>query len=140
MPTRAELLAILGPLAEIMPRVFFVMIAAAASLIGAGYVGRALRAKRPVRLLLAWFFVCVAGGAAYLGLESLLAYGSPASRHAATFVDPLSLLGARSLFRRHAAVCVAAVVAGPLLAALLRRARNSADASAEEVLLETRRS
>ena len=140
MPTRAELLVILGPLAEIMLRVFFVMVAAAASMIGAGYVGRALRAKRPLRLLMAWFFVCVAGGAAYVGLESLLAYGSPESRHAATFVDPLSFLGARLLLWRHAAVCIAAVVAGPLLAAMLGRARNSADVSAEEVLLDTRRS
>ncbi len=140
MPPFSDVLTILGPLAEIMPRVVFVMMAAAAAVMAAAHVGRAVRAHQPLRLLIAWLVLCASGGAAAIGIESLMAYGGPASHDAATFIEPLSLAGARLLFGRHAAVCIAAVVAGPVLAALLRRARHRFDASAERVLLEQRRS
>jgi hypothetical protein len=60
-----------------MPRVFLVILAATASLIAATQTGRAVRADRPLTLLTAWFFGCASALAAYVGLYSLMAYGSP---------------------------------------------------------------
>ena len=140
MPSRSEMLIIAGPLGQIMPRVFLVMMSAAALLIAAAYAGRAMRNRRLLQSVLAWYLGCTAGVLVYLGLHSLMAYGSPASHHPATFIEPLSLRGAALMFCQHAAVCIACLSASPMFALLTRRSRNGADVSAEQVLLETRRS
>jgi hypothetical protein len=65
-----------------------------------------------------------------------MAYGSPASRDPATFIDPLSLAGAELILCRHVIACVAAIAVGPLLAASLHRIRRGSDVSAETFLVE----
>ena len=139
MPTRADLLTALGPLAQIMPRVFAVMLAAAASLLGAAEAGRCVSARRWNRFVAVWWFAASALLLAWLSLSSLMAFGSPEARDLSRFVEPLSLAGIGLLFWRHAGVFIAAIVGGPLIAVLRKRSRPSEDISAEAVLLERRR-
>ena len=54
MPTRSELLVLLGPLADIMPRVFGLVAAVALTMFAAAYAGRAFRAGRAPGFLAAW--------------------------------------------------------------------------------------
>ena len=140
MPTRADLLTALGPLAQIMPRVFAVLLATAASLLGAAEAGRCASARRWTRFVVVWWFAASALLLAWLSLSSLMAFGSPEAKDLSRFLEPLSLAGIGLMFWRHAGVFIAAIVGGPLIAMLRKRSRPSEDISAEAMLLERRRS
>jgi hypothetical protein len=137
MPSRSDLLIVFGPLAQIMPRVFLVMIAAAMSLIAAAYVGRAARGGRFIAVLLA-YYSAAAAAVSYLGIRSLMAYGSRASHDARTFIEPLSSAGICSMLWHRAAVCGGLICAGLVLAAVARGRQDVPDAIAEQVMLERR--
>jgi hypothetical protein len=138
MQSRSDLLIVLGPLAQIMPRVFLVMIAAAMSLIAAAYVGRAARGGRFIAVLLAYYSAVAAAAVSYLGIRSLMAYGSRASHDARTFIEPLSSAGICSMLWHRAAVCGGLICAGLVLAAVARGRQDVRDAIAEQVMLERR--
>jgi hypothetical protein len=140
MQSRSDLLIVLGPLAQIMPRVFLVMIAAAMSLIAAAYVGRAARGGWFIAVLFAYYSAAAAAAVGYLGIRSLMAYGSRASHDVAAFIEPLSFRGLRSGFSHHLAACTVLMCAGLVLAAIVRGRQDLADASAEQVMLERRES
>jgi hypothetical protein len=73
---------------------------------------------------------------AWLGLQSLMAFGGVAARDPARFANPLSLAGARLLLRGHVALFAVAAICGPLIAMALSRLRKGMDVSAGRVLLE----
>lgn len=74
MPSYADILSILGPLAGILPRVFAVMAAGIAAVLCAHAAGRALRAGGPARFLGAWLVGILAVLAGWLALAGLRAY------------------------------------------------------------------
>ena len=121
-----------------MPRACLVMIAAAMSLIAAAYVGRAARGGRFIAVLFAYYSAASATAVAYLGIRSLMAYGSRASHDVATFIEPLSFAGICSMLWHRAAVCGGLICAGLVLAAVARGRQDVRDASAEQVMLESR--
>jgi hypothetical protein len=67
-------------------------------------------------------------------LISLMVFGGVAAR------EPLGLVGARLLLGRHVVLFAVAAICGPLIAMALSRFPRSVAVSAEQVLLETRRS
>ena len=95
MPTRGELLVLLGPLADIMPRVFGLVIAAALTMCAAAYAGRAFRAGRALGFLAAWLVGATTLLAAWLGFVSLADYGRVGSRRLYLPTEPLSAAGIR---------------------------------------------
>ena len=72
MLTRVELLILLGPLAEIMPRVFGLICAAALAMFAAAMAGRAFRAGRTPGFLAVWLVGAIAVLGGWPGLVSLV--------------------------------------------------------------------
>jgi hypothetical protein len=134
MPTRGELLVLLGPLADIMPRVFGLVTAVALTMFAAAYAGRAFRAGRVLGFLAAWLVGATALLSAWLGFVSLADYGRVGSRRFYLPAEPLSAAGIRLFLSDHAIHVAFGVMVGVLVCLILRVRRRQTDVSAEEML------
>ncbi len=76
MPTRADLLVLLGPLADILPREAVVVIAGLAAMLAAAVCGRALAQRRPVLFAVGWAAGMAAVAVLQAGLDGLMRYGA----------------------------------------------------------------
>ncbi len=135
MPTRADLLVLLGPLADILPREAVVVIAGLAAMLAAAVCGRALAQRRPVLFAVGWAAGMAAVAVLQAGLDGLMRYG--AGVRVADAV-PLGEDALAHLVRAWwpQAACAAAV--GSAIATVLsrRRRRSRPDVSALEVFME----
>jgi hypothetical protein len=134
MPTRGELLILLGPLADIMPRVFGLVTAVALTMFAAAYAGRAFRAGRALGFLAAWLVGATTLLSAWLGFVSLADYGRVGSRRFYLPAEPLSAAGIRLFLSDHAIHVAFGVMVGVLVCVILRVRGRQTDASAEEML------
>ncbi len=130
MPTRVELLSVLGPLVAILPRVVVVMAAAVMALVSAGLCGRAVRGRRPVLFLAAWLAGLIGALVVWLGFASLVAYGLEAVPFGAAVVEPLSSAGVVGLLPQLPFV-VSAIGAAAVIAAVLAWSRPRTVANAD---------
>jgi hypothetical protein len=137
MPTHAELLVLLGPLADIMPRVFGVVAAVALAMVAAALIGRTFRAARPNAFLAAWVLGEIALLGGWLGFASLADYGLPKVRQLYLPTDPLSAAGIRLFLSGHGVVVFLGIMIGSLVWLMLTLRGRGADVSAEEVLTST---
>ncbi len=134
MPTRGELLVLLGPLADIIPRVFGLVTAVALTMCAAAYAGRAFRAGRALGFLAAWFVGATTLLAAWLGFVSLADYGRVGSRRLYLPTEPLSAAGIRLFLSDHLIQVAFGVMAGVTVCLILRVRGRQTDVSAEEIL------
>ena len=135
MPTRADLLVLLGPLADILPREAVVVIAGLAAMLAAAVCGQAVARRRPLSFGVGW----AAGMAAVAVLQAtfagLMRYGV-----GVRFADaePLGEDALAHLVQAWwpQAACAAAI--GSAIATVLarRRRRSRPDVSALEVFME----
>jgi hypothetical protein len=129
-----ELKAVLGPLADSLPRVAVIAVSGLLALALADIAGGAFRRGRPLSFLVAWLLAisCVTAGC--LAFGSLAQFGARRS-----LPEPLSLGGIGAFASRERISIAEAVTVGVLIAAALwRRTRSEGgrDASAASVLTE----
>ena len=134
MPTRGELLVLLGPLADIMPRVFGLVAAVALTMFAAAYAGHAFRAGRALGFLAAWLVGATTLLTAWLGFVSLADYGRVGSRRFYLPAEPLSAAGIHLFLSDHAIHVAFGVMAGVSVCLILRVRGRQVDVSAEEML------
>ena len=134
MPTRGELLVLLGPLADIMPRVFGLVTAVALTMFAAAYAGRAFRAGRALGFLAAWLVGATTLLSAWLGFVSLADYGRVWSKRFYLPAEPLSAAGIRLFLSDHAIHVAFGVMVGVMVGLILRVRGRQTDVSAEEML------
>ena len=114
----------LGPLADILPRVAVVMAAAIVALVAAGLCGRAVRGRQPLLLLVAWLVGLIGVMAVRLGFgRNTVLYGAVAP-------EPLSHAGIADLVRSQLPFIVGATGAAAVIALVLAWARRRGDVSA----------
>ena len=88
MPTRQDLIPLLGPLLETMPRATLAHTSAVVALAAAYLFGRAIHAGRRFSLIWTWLLGLAAGVAACVAFASFVHAGT-----AATDIDPLTVAG-----------------------------------------------
>lgn len=131
MPTRVELLSVLGPLVAILPRVAVVMVAAMVALVSAGLCGRAVRDRRPVLFLAAWLSGLIGVLAARLEFASVVVYRWQRALSGGAAIEPLSVAGAADLLRLQLPFIIGAIGAGAVIASVLAWSRPRYDAGAD---------
>lgn len=134
MPTRGELLVLLGPLADIMPRVFGLVAAVVLAMFAAAYAGRAFRAGRALGFVAAWLVGAAALLGSWLCFVSLADYGRVGPRRLYLPNEPLSAAGIQLFLSGHAVHLACGVLAGVLGCLILMVRRRQADVSAEDML------
>ena len=140
LPTRAELLAILGPLADILPREALLAVAGTAVLMAAAICGAAVRRPRPILFLVGWAAGSAGCLVAWAAFRSLAAYGAPARLG---LWDPLASLGGfAAMLRQGWPQLAAALAIGLATTVWLRRRQppSPADVSALAVFMEAEQS
>jgi hypothetical protein len=135
MPTRADLLVLLGPLADILPREAVVVIAGLAAMLAAAVCGRALAQRRPVLFAVGWAAGMAAVAVLQAGFDGLMRYG--AGVRVADAV-PLGEDALAHLVRAWWPQAACAAATGSAIATVLarRRRRSRPDVSALEVFME----
>jgi len=126
-----ELKAVLGPLADSLPRAAVVVVSGLLALVLADIAGGAFRRGRPLSFLVAWLLAagCVIAGC--LAFRSLAQFGVRRS-----LLEPLSLGGIAAFASAERLPIAAAVTVGVLIAGALWRRTRARDVSAASVLTE----
>lgn len=135
MPTRADLLMLLGPLADILPREAVVVIAGLAAMLAAAVCGRALAQLRPLLFAVGWAAGVTVVAVLEAGLDGLMHYGADVGVADAV---PLGEDALAHLIRAWwpQAACAAAVGSAIATVLALLRRRSRPDVSALEVFME----
>lgn len=135
MPTRADLLVLLGPLADILPREAVVVTAGLAAMLAAAVCGRAVARRRPLLFVVGWTVGMAAVAVLQAGLDGLMRYGA-----GVRFADAEPLGGdalvhlVQSWWPEAAAAAATGSAIATVLALCRRRSRQ--DVSALEVFME----
>src|SRR5271166_986142 len=126
-----ELKAVLGPLADSLPRAAVVVVSGLLALALADFAGGAFRRGRPLSFLAAWLLAtgCVIAGC--LAFRSLAQFGVRRS-----LLEPLSLSGIAAFASAERIPIAGAVTFGVLIAGALWRRTRVRHVSAASVLTE----
>jgi hypothetical protein len=126
-----ELKAVLGPLADSLPRAAVVVVSGLLALVLADIAGGAFRRGGPLSFLMAWLLAACCVIAGCLAFRSLAQFGVRRS-----LLEPLSLGGIAAFASAERIPIAGAVTAGVLIAGALWRRTRARDVSAASVLTE----
>lgn len=130
----ADILMLLGPLADIMPRVFGFVLSCALVVLAVDLVGRAVRRRRSLAFSMGWVLGIVASSAGFLCFVSLADYGGAAVRRTYLSADPLSVIGLTQFMKSYGMDIMLSAAVGAVIWTILIVHRPVADVSAEDVL------
>ena len=133
MAAWSDVLVVLGPLADIVPREAAVLAFGFGAALAVSLCIMLARSRRPLLFAASWSAAVALLVAVQAGLASLEAYGSPA--HQAGGAEPLSVAGVEQLVRSDWRSIAGAVLAGVAVATILAW-RRPGDASALAILTE----
>lgn len=134
MPTHADMLVLLGPLADIMPRVFGLVASCAGDVLAVDLVGRGIRRRRSLAFSLGWALGIVASASGFLCFASLADYGRAAARRTYLSADPLSIIGLTQFMKSYGMDVMLSMVVGAVIWTIWIARRSPGDVSAEDVL------